>query len=361
MSYLDNLKLAIDQKSQGVTGDQTSSWDRVGNTLDDVVGGGKDKPGVLGNFGASAVAAAEAWDHIGDKVPDPSSPDGMRPPTTGEEVARTLRAVQQAVGLVMGAWNLPLDMLNMGFADLTAPLAAIFPSLPAATLMMPFVGIPHCHTHPPAMPAPLPSIGMVLPLSCCVRVLINYMPAARADDIGLALVCGSTTPWFEIFLGSSNVFIGGKRAARMLDVSIACKPGGGGGEAAGALAKISEGIAVAGVVAGALGIAADVAEAAVEDSEAMAAAKALSAAMNAAQMAADAAAMAVKAMVGKDTGAPPSVGALMMGMPNVLIGGFPMINFPNPAELLLHALGRLKASPPEEEEPENSKSGSPDN
>jgi hypothetical protein len=85
------------------------------------------------------------------------------------------------------------------------------------------------------------------------------------------------------------------------------------------------------------------------------------AAMNAAQMAADAAAMAVKAMVGKDAGAPPSVGALMLGMPNVLIGGFPMINFPNPAELLLKALGRLKASPPKEEEPENTKSGPPDN
>jgi hypothetical protein len=34
---------------------------------------------------------------------------------------------------------------------------------------------------------------------------------------------------------------------------------------------------------------------------------------------------------------------VILGMPNVLIGGFPMPNIPNPAEALLKALRRLAA------------------
>jgi hypothetical protein len=105
-------------------------------------------------------------------------------------------------------------------------------------------------------------------------------------------------------------------------------------------------MAVGGVVAGALGIAADVAEAAVEDDAAMAAGKALSAAMASAQMAMDAAKMAVEKTMWKDPTVPPtgSMGAIIAPMQGtVLIGGFPMINIPDPVTALLNKLKYYKA------------------
>src|SRR4030095_7739597 len=188
------------------------------------------------------------------------------------------------------------------FANLTAPIAAIFPSLPAATIVSPYLGTPHAHaTHPPSGPPPVPptpcpSMGMTL-LGVSPRVLINSMPAARCEDIGLAPTCMGIPPaWFRIKTGSSNVFIGGARAARLLDICKACKnipdppdiPAGkvmaAIGKAAGA---VSTAMGVAGKAAAVLGMAADVAEAAVEDDAAIASGKALSAAMAAVQMAAD--------------------------------------------------------------------------
>jgi hypothetical protein len=58
-----------------------------------------------------------------------------------------------------------------------------------------------------------------------------------------------------------------------------------------------------------------------EDAAAVAAA---SAAMAAKQAVADAAAMLLALLMGLDPGEPPSYGLLLTGMPNVLIGGFPM-------------------------------------
>ena len=46
------------------------------------------------------------------------------------------------------------------------------------------------------------------------------------------------------------------------------------------------------------------------------------------------------------------MGAITLGHPNVLIGGFPMINIPNPAELLLKRLARYKRKSPEDDDPE---------
>jgi hypothetical protein len=73
----------------------------------------------------------------------------------------------------------------------------------------------------------------------------------------------------------------------------------------------------------------------------------MAAAMAAAQMAADAAAAALTNAMGKDpAGIPPRVlGAITAGHPNVLIGGFPMANIPNPAEMLLKRLSRYKRTP----------------
>ena len=111
----------------------------------------------------------------------------------------------------------------------------------------------------------------------------------------------------------------------------------------------SKAMAVGGVVAAGLGMAADIAEMAVEDSASMAAAKALAASMAAVQMAADAAKMAVEATMWKDPTLPPtgSIGAIIdPSHATVLIGGFPMINIPNPAEALLNRLKRYKVKAP---------------
>lgn len=356
-SSLSNLRLAVSQKAQGVTGDQHSPWDRAANTPGAMLGVGQQWTDSVGQ-------TSKAWANINDPV-NPGQPNAHAP-TTGEKAARVIRAAQQTVGAVMGGLGLLKQALDVGFANLTAPLAAIFPSLPAATLMSPYLGTPHAHpTHPPSgplpiPPTPLPSFGMAL-LGTSVRVLINNMPAARCDDIGLAPTCCGLPPaWFKIKTGSSNVFIGGNRAARLLDVCKACPmipevpsiPAGAVmaaiGKAAGVVSKAME---YGGVAAGALGIAADVAEAAVEDNAAMAAAKALSAAMNAAQMAMDASKMAMEAMMWKDVPVLPptgSIGAIIdPSHANVLIGGFPMINIPDPVSALLNRLKRYKAPPVE--------------
>jgi uncharacterized Zn-binding protein involved in type VI secretion len=342
---LSNLRLAISQKSSGVTGDQTSPWTRAANTPSEMLGVGS-------RWVDSVGQTRDAWSNI--NKPNPKT---GQPPTAGEKTARVLRATQQTVGAVMSGLGAFKDALDVGFANLTAPLAAICPSLPAATLMSPYIGTPHCHpTHPPSgpppiPPTPLPSIGMVT-LGMCVKVLINSMPAARADDIGLAPTCCGIPPaWFKIKTGSSNVFIGGSRAARLGDICQACKnipepPK----MSLSTVGKIASGamkaMEVAGVVVGALGIAADIAEAAVEDDAAMASAKSLSAAMASAQMAADAAKKAVEATMWKDPTMPPtgSVGAIVdPSHATVLIGGFPMINIPDPVTALLNKLKMYKA------------------
>jgi hypothetical protein len=96
-------------------------------------------------------------------------------------------------------------------------------------------------------------------------------------------------------------------------------------------------------MAGLAGVVADAAQAVVEDDAAMASAMALAAAMSAAQMAADAVAMALSQTMGTDPGIPPSVGALLMGHPTVLIGGFPLIDIPNQINMILDKLSQLKA------------------
>lgn len=357
-SSLSNLRLAVSQKAQGVTGDQHSSWDRAANTPGEMLGVGRQWVDSVGK-------TTDAWSNI--NAPVNAGQPNARPPTTGEKAARVIRAAQQTVGAIMGGLGLPKQALEVGFANLTAPLAAICPSLPAATLLSAYLGTPHAHpAHPPSgpppvPPTPLPSFGMVM-LGVSVRVLINNMPAARCDDIGLAPTCCGIPPaWFKIKTGSSNVFIGGNRAARLLDVCKACPiptpdppsiPAGkvmaAIGKAAGVASKAME---YGGKVAGALGIAADVAEAAVEDNAAIAAGKALSAATNAAQMAMDAAKAAVEKMMWKDIPVLPptgSIGAIIdPSHLTVLIGGFPMINIPDPVSALLNRLKRYKAPPAE--------------
>jgi RHS repeat-associated protein len=211
-------------------------------------------------------------------------------------------AVAQGLGGVLGLVGAPAMIIDTAFASLTAPIAALFPSMPAITLLGMHVGVPHAHTHPPSLvppapPVPLPSIGMLVG-SGSIAVLIGGLPAARAGDIGISVTCGSLAPPFEVFTGSSNVFIGGARAARILDITKHCNPT--------AMGPFAIAMGAAGAVAGAAG------------------AVATGSASAAAQVAADAAVLALKLLCGKDPGIPPGMGALV-GPPvgNVLIGGFP--------------------------------------
>ena len=108
---------------------------------------------------------------------------------------------------------------------LSTVLSAIpFPALPAVRIADFDIGFPHAHSHPPnlippAPPIPLPSMGPVIPipiLSGASTVLVNGMPAGRCGDMGLGIWCGGYFPLYEVFLGSSSVWIEGARAARML-------------------------------------------------------------------------------------------------------------------------------------------------
>ncbi len=339
MRSLANLGLAVQQNLEGTTGDRTSPFTRMGNTL------------------RETGAVYTRWHESTSKVFEPLPPLPNRPLTPVEQIQRAtvvIRRVQAVMGAVMGLYGMAQDMMNVGFANLTAPLAAIFPSLPAARLTSLYIGTPHAHSHPPSLippapPIPLPSMGPVL-LGTCVRVLINNLPAARCGDIGLAITCGGLTPFFQIATGSSNVFIGGTRSARMGDICRACVPGESRSiDASRAMAAIgkaaalmSSGLAAMGMISGLAGVVADAAEAAVEDDAAMAAAKTLAAQMGAAQLAADAAAMVATQTMGKDPGIPPSTGAIVIGSFNVLVGGFPMVNIPNPIDVLLKRLARYK-------------------
>src|SRR5262249_10700171 len=57
--------------------------------------------------------------------------------------ASDLDRANDVIGGIMGAIMTPLNLLNDGFALLTAPIAKLFPPLPAATLGMLHLGIPH--------------------------------------------------------------------------------------------------------------------------------------------------------------------------------------------------------------------------
>ena len=60
-------------------------------------------------------------------------------------------------------------------------------------------------------------------LSGASTVLVNGMPAGRCGDMGLGIWCGGYFPLYEVFLGSSSVWIEGARAARMLvDITRHC-------------------------------------------------------------------------------------------------------------------------------------------
>jgi len=271
------------------------------------------------------------------------------PPAPPPRPPNPARALQQGIGSVMNTVMTPVNMLNEGFATATNFIAQALPSFPAAFLGSLVIGIPHIHAHPPSLippapPVPLPAIGPVT-LGCCVQVLISGMPAARAGDMGFSPTCGGFVPAFEIFTGSSKVFIGGNRAARVMDMTKHCLPSSSGPVRgmAKAMQVAAKAMMMAGMVAQVAGIVADTVDAVEADSSAMAGALALSASMSAAQMAADAASMAIQAMMGSDPAGSPAMGMITVGAPNVLIGGFPMPSWMEIANGLMKLVKGLRA------------------
>ena len=265
----------------------------------------------------------------------------MPPASPPSKPHNALHTISESINTVVAAPMQAVSLLNEGFATATQAIAAVFPSFPAATLGSLAMGIPHAHiAHPPSgpppvPPTPIPPVGTVL-LGTCVSVLIGGMPAARCGDLGMNPTCCGIPPIFEVFTGSSNVFIGGGRAARMTDVTFHCKPIPPAGAANRAVAAAMRAASAAAKVAQVAAIAGDAVEAgaaAGAGDAAMAGAMGLSAAMGAAQMAADAIAMAMGAAMGKDPCVPPgTLGAITLGVPNVLIGGFPMPSWLNVAK-----------------------------
>jgi uncharacterized Zn-binding protein involved in type VI secretion len=260
-------------------------------------------------------------------------------------------------GKLGGAMDAKMDSLVGGMAKALGPF-------PAATLTGMALGIPHAHVKhppsgpPPVPPTPLPPTGPIL-LGTNLTVLINGKPTARCGDYGINPTCCGIVPplsaLFQIVTGSSNVYIGGSRAARAgIDITMHCfnmpspkipvklgKLAGIASKVAKVAGKVS---AVAGKVAGVVGkvanvagkisqatqIASSFAEAEANDDAAMAAAIAQSVAMMAAQAAADAAAAAMTKQMGTDQPCIPPIGTpgmILMGSPNVMLGGFPLPSF----------------------------------
>ena len=293
----------------------------------------------------------------------PKAPSDAPPSDeSAQQPSNPARDVQNFVGGALAiAWK-PADLANTGLAKLTEGLSRILPCFPAARLFVDLVlGWPHGHAHPPTFGFPLPSIGPVI-CAGATNVLINGLPAVRLGDVGFGVWCGGFYPLFEVFTGSSHVFIGGARAARqIIDFTRHCLPtipGAKGVEAARkGISKLDKAMMGFVGVMGALGMTAalvdqsnyeeqeDSAESEADAAEAAAYAHAagVEAAMAALQAAADILAMALSIGMGKDPGVPPLTcfGNFILGSPNVVIGGFPMVGW----TVALRGLGKMLKRP----------------
>jgi hypothetical protein len=93
--------------------------------------------GLLGNWNNSTSAVSKGWHDLLSPTPPAANQAALTPAQqniqTAQNAAKTIRLVQQTIGAVMSLINMPKEMLDIGFANLTAPLAAVFPSMPAAT------------------------------------------------------------------------------------------------------------------------------------------------------------------------------------------------------------------------------------
>lgn len=109
-------------------------------------------------------------------------------------------------------------------AQITGPLSAFWPSMPAGTDYSVQFGM-HNHNHFyawPPIPYPMPNFGPIL-WGTAPDVLINAKPGANMESGGLTAFCGGWAPIFSMKSGSSSVLVGGKRAVRMGDLVGACE------------------------------------------------------------------------------------------------------------------------------------------
>ncbi|MCA9636763.1 MAG: RHS repeat protein, partial [Myxococcales bacterium] len=275
------------------------------------------------------------------------------------------------------------------FVDLLASKVP-FGASPAASVGDLHIGSPHVHLLPVPHPMPL-TVGPITS-GCCQSVTVRGWPAARVGDFGFA-ACLCAAPFFKIKTGSSSVFIGGKRAARMFDISqhgtAPMTPAemvkavvNGARKTVAVLARgrrqvneceeeakremeeasramldlLESATGAAGYVSAAAGPAgaaarrgslvqrvatdaqvstelrATVAAAIADASSASATASAVAMAgkVAASQMGTDADATAIEAAMALDPTTPPSIGALVAFRDNVVIGGFPTPDIPVP-------------------------------
>lgn len=186
--------------------------------------GGRVNAGRAGAIGTAAAASGRAASHADGGAG--SEGNGASPEGGGGGVLATVAAgVSAAIGLEMA--------FTAALGDLADSLGLpSFPGMPALRMWDLDVGLPHAHNHPPNLtppnpvPLPLPSMGPIIPipiLSGASTVVINGRAAARCGDMGLGIWCGGYFPMFEIFLGSSSVWIESARAARLaVDITKHC-------------------------------------------------------------------------------------------------------------------------------------------
>jgi uncharacterized Zn-binding protein involved in type VI secretion len=361
----------------------------------------KQKSG-LADAAKSLQGAKESAKAATAPTPPPKPNEPQPPKDLKHEIAAALKKVDQvaqAINKVAQAAQQATSVLSTiadpgaalanalgGALDekmnkLVAGLAKALGPFPAATLTGMALGIPHAHVKhppsgpPPVPPTPFPPMGPIL-LGTNLTVLINNKPSARCGDFGLNPTCCGIVPplsaMYEIITGSSNVYIGGSRAARSgIDICMHCfhvpspKIPVKLGKLAGIASKVAKVAgkvqAVAGKVVGVVGkvasiagkvsmatqIATSFAEAEANDDSAAAAAIALNVAMMAAQAAADAAAGAMTKQMGTDQPFIPPVGTpgmILVGSPNVMLGGFPLPSFTAMAQGLMKRVKGLSIS-----------------
>src|SRR5437899_5012890 len=138
-------------------------------------------------------------------------------------MAEEVQASGQEGGGFLAAMGEASMSLEAAGGNLVSGIAAVLPAFPAARFTDLSLNIMHGHPHPPTFGTPLPSTGPILPIpifsTACgppSSVLINGLTAARAGDMGIAAWCGGYFPMYEIFTGSSNVYIESSRASRMI-------------------------------------------------------------------------------------------------------------------------------------------------
>src|ERR1700722_7646878 len=90
--------------------------------------------GLLGNVSTSFANVSKGWHEMLSPEPAPPAPPGHEAVQQAEKIAKDIRTVQQTLGGIMSLINLPKDMLDIGFANLTNPIAAMLPSMPSATI-----------------------------------------------------------------------------------------------------------------------------------------------------------------------------------------------------------------------------------